>query len=68
MLIYDIWYKRIFTDILLYRERQIPYLSNQAAAMQEPFLRKTNSRFADYNDMTPLVTSFAIGAVLLGAV
>ena len=25
-LIYDIWYKRGVTDILLFRERQIPYL------------------------------------------
>jgi len=25
-LIYDIWYKRVVTDILLFRERQIPYL------------------------------------------
>ena len=28
VLVYDIWYKRILTDILLHRERQIPYLSN----------------------------------------
>ena len=30
-LMYDIWYKRILTDILLYRERQIPYLSREAS-------------------------------------
>ena len=28
VLVYDIWYKRILTDILLHRERQIPYLAN----------------------------------------
>ena len=67
-LVYDIWYKRILTDVLLYRERQIPYLSSHVAAMKEPFLRHTKSRFADYEDMTPLIMSFGIGAALLIAV
>ena len=67
-LVYDIWYKRILTDVLLFRERQLPYLSSHAAAMKEPFLRHTKSRFADYDDMTPLVMSYGVGAALLLAV
>ena len=68
MLVYDIWYKRILADILLYRERQVPYLSSHIQAAKEPFLRHTKARFADFDDMTPLAMSIGIGAALLVAV
>lgn len=65
VLVYDIWYKRILADILLFRERQIPYSGTRT---QKPALRAAKGRFADMNDMSPLVMSFSIGAVLLIAV
>ena len=65
VLIYDIWYKRLLTDILLFRERQVPYLSSHKTQVELPLTRPTNARFADFEDITPLLMSFGIGAGLL---
>ena len=64
----DIWYKRILTDVLLKRERQVAYLSSHVEQTKEPKLRLTRSRFADSEDPMPLILSFSIGSVLLVAI
>ena len=68
-MVYDFWYIRTITNILLHREHKIPFLS--AKTTQEdrlPFTRPAKMRFADFDDLTPLLKSFAIGAVLLLAI
>ena len=67
-MIYDIWYKRVVTDILLYRERQISLLLSPEEQNKMPFSRPAKGRFADYEDITPLLKSFGIGVLLLLAV
>ena len=64
----DLYYKRIFTEILLRRERGVPYKSSRKEQTQLPKLRPTKSRFADIEDPMPLVMSFGIGAALLTVV
>eukprot|EP00354_Favella_ehrenbergii_P007458 CAMPEP_0170466482 /NCGR_PEP_ID=MMETSP0123-20130129/10428_1 /TAXON_ID=182087 /ORGANISM="Favella ehrenbergii, Strain Fehren 1" /LENGTH=121 /DNA_ID=CAMNT_0010732627 /DNA_START=352 /DNA_END=717 /DNA_ORIENTATION=- len=64
----DIWYKRILTDVLLRRERQIEFLASHLEQTREPKLRRAKARFADSEDSTPLLMSFAVGALLLAVV
>ena len=58
-MVYDMWYKRIVISLILAREE---FSSLQP---QQPFFRLTKGRFADYEDISPLIFSVGIGALLI---
>ena len=53
------WYKRIVISLILDRENFTSLEGMQLVG------RPTKARFADYNDISPLVMSLGIGAFLI---
>ena len=56
--LYDVYYKRFLTSILLNRERQVEFVAKAD-------VRPTTYRFATLEDPSYLFYSFGIGAVLM---
>lgn len=65
VLLFDFYYKRVLTDVIMYRERQIPFLPSEVTHLKAPIVQPSRARFADQYDWMPLVLSFGVGTMLL---
>lgn len=53
-LVYDLWYRRVMTEIMLRRELKIPFLDGHAPQNLQRAIRPNLVRFADFDDLAPL--------------